>query len=74
MPRPTALILALACLTPAAALAQNAPPAAAPPARGPSPFEQSLRRGAEAFARREFDAAMSAFRDAVQRDPRSPVP
>jgi tetratricopeptide (TPR) repeat protein len=78
VPRTTALVLALACLSPAAALAQNAPaqnaPAAAPPTRGPSPFEQSLRRGAEAFARRDFDAAMNAFRDAVQRDPRSPVP
>jgi tetratricopeptide (TPR) repeat protein len=74
VPRSTALILALACLAPASALAQTAAPAAPPPARGPSAFEQSLRRGAEAFAHREYDAAMTAFRDAVQRDPRSPAP
>jgi tetratricopeptide (TPR) repeat protein len=79
--RPITLILGLAWLSPAAALAQNAPPrATAPapapstPARGPSPFDASLHRGAEAFARRDFDAAMTAFRDAVQRDPRSPTP
>ncbi|MBK6529767.1 MAG: tetratricopeptide repeat protein [Deltaproteobacteria bacterium] len=77
MPRPIRLIIALAWLLPATALAQSpaaAPVAATPPTRGPTPFDQSLRRGAEAFARRDFDAAMTAFRDAVQRDPRSPVP
>ncbi|MDO9020329.1 MAG: hypothetical protein Q8S73_39700 [Deltaproteobacteria bacterium] len=78
MPRPTRLILALAWLLPATALAQTpgpaAPVAATPPTRGPTPFDQSLRRGAEAFARHDLDAAMTAFRDAVQRDPRSPVP
>lgn len=76
--RSITLILGLATLLPAAAMAQSpgsAPPAAVtPPTRGPSPFELSLHRGAEAFARRDFDAAMAAFRDAVQRDPRSPVP
>jgi len=79
--RPIPLILGLAWLSPAAALAQNTParapaPASAPstPTRGPSPFDASLHRGAEAFARRDFDAAMAAFRDAVQRDPRSAVP
>lgn len=65
--RPLPLILALACVAPAA-LAQT------PPTRGPSPFAQSLRRGADAFARHEYDAAMTALREAVQRDPRSPVP
>lgn len=71
MVRPIPLFLALACLAPATALSQDAP--AAPP-RAASPYEQSLRRGAEAFSRREFDAAMTAFRDAAQRDPRSAVP
>lgn len=69
MPRHTALLLAaLVSLAPAASTAQT------PPTRGPSPFEQSLHRGAEAFLRRDLDGAMSAFREAVQRDPRSPVP
>lgn len=70
MPRPAALLLALGLLSaPALALAQTP---ALP--RTPSAFEQGLQRGAQAFARRDYDAAMSAFRESVQADPRSPVP
>ena len=77
MLRPSLVLLALTSLASTTASAQDAPRAPGPPApaaRGASAFDESLRRGAEAFSRRDLDAAMTAFRDAVQRDPRSPVP
>ncbi len=68
MPRPSVLALfALLSVGPATALAQTPP-------RTPPPFEQSLHRGATAFLQHDYDGAMTAFREAVQRDPRSPVP
>ncbi len=60
-------LFALLTLGPAASLAQTPP-------RAPPPFEQSLHRGALAFQQHDYDGAMVAFREAVQRDPRSPVP
>lgn len=72
--RSTVLLLGLLCIVPASVFAQDASVAATPPSRSASPFDQSLRRGSEAFLRREFDVAMTAFREAVQREPRSPIP
>ncbi len=50
----------------------SSPPAAT--AHGPTPFVTALARGADAYHRRDYDTAMTAFREASTLDSQSPTP
>ncbi|MEZ4392566.1 MAG: tetratricopeptide repeat protein [Polyangiales bacterium] len=65
------LVLALLLTAPAGALAQTAP---APAARAPSPRDQSVLRGVEAYRRQAWDEATAAFREAARLDGASALP
>lgn len=65
------LFFALVLTVPAAALAQTAP---APAARAPSPRDQAVLRGVEAYRRQAWDEATAAFREAARLDGTSALP
>lgn len=50
------------------------PGSAGRPAREVTPFQAALNRGAEAYRRREWDAAATAFREATGLNAQSPLP
>jgi TolA-binding protein len=82
------LVLTPALLVSAPALAQTPAPApapaaapaapaatapAAPAAKGPSPYSELLQKGDRAYLARDFEGAITAYRQEIEKNPNAPL-
>jgi tetratricopeptide (TPR) repeat protein len=73
-----ALVLFCASFVPGAAAAQTKQTNAGPRRddagiKGISPFWETLKKGDNAYVARDFDGAISAYREAIQKQPQNPM-